>query len=360
MKILLAVSIICLAVFFCGCSNDTNMDIYDSFLNGELTVEWKEQQVHVSELFWNNDIEYCFFDIDGDGGKELHVRDGVIYYVVKAVDGALQIIFEGWWGYEPIVAEELCGIVRYQCGYGSEQIEFFRISADGSMEDDGRFYWYDHNHNGSIDEEDIFSGPGDTDVEQYVQYMETISEKQQENEVEWTGRRLKNFLTWQEAYIDFISKIHVTIPTLDNGFEYSLIYVDDDDIPELYVFTGGMALGEIIVSFYNGNIGIMNRDRCGIAYIEHGGLLYNANGAMGFYPCNVYMLKKGTFTEIGTGWCLESADEQGNICYDYFWEGQAVTEAEFNASIDELIDTSECVIPSPVYSEDEIWELLIE
>ena len=262
-------------------------------------------------------------------------------------------MFEGWWCYEPIVTDELCGIVSYISG--SEDIEFFRLGADGSMEGDGRFHWFDENNNGNIDEEDQFLGPEDIDMEQYVQYVEKITIGQQENELEWTVRKLKNFVTWQEAYIDFINKIHVT--TYDIEFEYSLIYVDADDIPELYIDAGVSVLGEIIVSFYNGKIGTMQRDRGGIAYIEHGGLLYNGNGAMGFYPFNVYMLEKGVFSEIGTGECYERIE--GDILYyDYFWENKAVTEAEFKAYIAELIDTSECISPSLLYSEDEILKIL--
>ena len=224
----------------------------------------------------------------------------------------------------------------------------------------GLFYWSDGNKNGIIDEEDLFMGPGDIGVEQYVQYREGHVIKQSENELEWTGRQLKNYVTWQEAYIDFIKKIHVPVSPVKDWVEYSLIYVDADDIPELFIYTGGMATGEIIVSFYDGNIGTMQRVRCGIKYIEHGGLLYNRNGAMGFYPCNVYMLEKGKFTEIGTGWYSEVGDGQGNIYNDYYWEGSAVTEAEYEAYIEELIDTSECVEPSLLYSEDEILEILMD
>lgn len=181
-----------------------------------------------------------------------------------------------------------------------------------------------------------------------------------ENKWERICRELKNCTAWQEAYINFIHKIHDTDSSSDNHFQYSLIYVDDDDIPELYIYTGCMATGEIIVSFYNGNIGVMNRERIGIAYIEHDGLLYNMNGAMGFYPCNIYLLEKGKFSEIGTGHYHQYMDGQGNIYEDYFWEGRAVTEAEYNASINELIDTSKCIEPSFLYSEAEILELLTE
>lgn len=336
------------------------MEIYESVLNGGLTVERKGQQVRISELFWNNDIQYCFFDIDDDGSEELHIRDDVIYYVIKVQEETPQVIFEGWWSYTPVVTDKLCGILDYRRGYGSEQMEFIKISADGSVESEGMFYWFDNNKNGRIDEEDSFSGSGNIGMEQYVQYKEKYTVMQAGNELEWMDGQFRDFATWQEAYIDFIKKIHVTVPTLTNGFQYSLIYVDADDIPELYIYTGGMATGEIIVSFYDGKIGTMNRDRIGIQYMEHGGLLYNANGAMGFYPCNIYMLEKGEFSEIGTGWYSEYGDEQGNLYADYYWEDSLVTETEYHAHIDKLIDASKCMEPSLLYSEDEILEILID
>lgn len=104
----------------------------------------------------------------------------------------------------------------------------------------------------------------------------------------------------------------------------------------------------------------MNRERIGISYVEYGGLLYNQNGATGLYPCNVYILEKGVFSEIGTGWYLEYDDEQGNICCDYFWEDRPVTEAEYKTYMDELIDTSKCVEPALYYSENEILEILTD
>ncbi|MDE6386456.1 MAG: hypothetical protein K2L82_01465, partial [Lachnospiraceae bacterium] len=281
-------------VFLIGCKDDVDlhsdtMEIYESFLEGELTVERKEEQVHINELFWDNDIEYCFWDMDGDGNEELHLRDSVAYYTIKACDKSPQIIFESWWGHEPIAADGLCA-------------------------------------------------------------------KQAENEPEWTDRQLKSFATWQEAYIDFIHKIHAMSLDYD-GKGYSLIYVDDDDIPELYIYTGTMATGEFVVTFYDGNIGVMNRERVGLQYMEYGGLLYSTAGNYGFYPCNIYTLEKGKFSEIGTGWYSENIDGE-NICMDYFWEDNPVTETEYEAHIEELIDTSKCIEPSVLYSKDEILEIL--
>lgn len=340
-------------------SADT-VEVYEHFLNGELTAGRKEQQVYVDELFRDNDIEYCFLDIDGDGSEELQIRDHSAYYMVKVQEGALQVIFENWLGYEPILAGERCGILYYSHEYGSERIEFSKMSTDGSTESEGSLYWSDKNQNGNPDEGDSFYGSGDIDMERYLQAREEYTMMLAENELEWTERRLKNFETWQEAYIDFIQKIHITEWADAGGFGYSLLYVDADEVPELYVDTGCAASGEIIVSFYDGKIRCVNRERGGMKYIEHGGLLYSGYGAMGFYPCNVYRLEKGDFSEIGTGWYSDYTDENGNIYYDYFWEDSAVTEAEFEARINELIDTSKCVGPSLLYAEDEILKILME
>lgn len=341
------------------------MEIYELFLNGELTAWQKKEVVYISDLFWDNDIEYCFGDIDGDGNEELHVRDNSVYYTIKAEDGTPRIIFEGWGDYEPVVTDELCGILYYSNRYGFEEIDFMKMGADGSEESRETFYWYDENENGSMDEKDVFraciSSYEDIDMEQYVQHREEQIARQTGNTLEWTGRRCKDFESWQEAYIDFVNKPNSTTYRSEYGEdEYSLIYVDDNDVPELYIYTGGMAGGEIIVSFYDGKVRAMNRGRIGIAYMEYGGLLFSAAGSAGTYPFNVYMLEKGEFSEIGTGWFTEHQydDELQEIVYSYFWEDSPVTEAEYEAHINELIDTSKCIEPSVLYTKDEILEKL--
>lgn len=337
----------------------SEMEIYEGFLNGEIRLEKEKEQVCISDLFWDNDIEYCFCDIDGDGSEELQIRDSSVYYAVKVRDQRPWIIFEGWWGYEPVVTDEGCGILYYTHGYGREYIEFIRLNPDGSEESDGEYRWEDNNLNGEIDEEDSVSiNFKDIDRKQYAAYREEQIARQAGNELEWKSRRLKDFASWQDAYIDFISKLHVTVGTDDGIKDYSLIYVDGDDVPELFIFTGGMVTGEIVVSFYDGKVRAMNRDRCGIRYLEYGGLLYNRNGNTGFNPCNIYRLDQGEFSEIGTGWEQEHIIDEENVYWECFWEGKAVTEEEYYASINELIDTSKCIEPPFVCTKDEMLEKL--
>ncbi|RKI84725.1 hypothetical protein D7V90_04950 [bacterium 1xD42-87] len=66
--------------------NDTDshldtMEIYERFLNGELTVTWEKEQVPIAELFWDNDIEYCFYDIDGAVWK--NCISGTAWYIMQ-------------------------------------------------------------------------------------------------------------------------------------------------------------------------------------------------------------------------------------------------------------------------------------
>ena len=341
---------------------DTNLstaEVFELFLNSGLTVELEEEQVTIDKLFWGNDIKYCFGDIDGDGSEELHIKDDVVYYAIKAEDGILQIIFEGWWFYEPVGTDGACGILYYPHEYGVEYIEFIKVNADGSTESDGEFYWYDENKSGIIDEEDYFRVYDDSyreiNKEQYIQYKEEQLAKQTETELEWTDKRLKDFATWQEAYIDFMNKPKSTIMTTTS--DYSLIYVDDDDIPELYIDTGVMISGVFLVSFYDGKVRAINRERGGIQYMEYGGLFYSDWGHRGFYPCNVYMLEKGEFSEIGTGWIREDNDVENEYYgFDYFWEGSLMTEEEYKECLNKLIDTSKCIEPGE-HTNSEILEI---
>lgn len=334
-------------------------DIYTRFLKNEITAIHDDQELLISELFWDNDIEYCFFDIDGDGHEELHIRDSAAYYAVKIQDGKPRILFEGWWMHEPVRTDSLCGVLCHFTRYYSEFFAFITIYADESQENAGSYYWYDENKNGVIDEEDTFTGHRGIDKDEFLRYKEKYVTASKQSELPWKNRRIQNFSNWQDAYADFIHTLHVTgwLPYAQNA-RYALVYIDDDTIPELYIETGGVTIHEIVVSFYDGRVRSMNRERAGMRYLEHEGLLYDNSGSMDFYPCNVYELTKGTFTEIGTGWYYEHEDEEGNLSKEYYWEGRLVTKTAYESNLRKLIDTTRCVEPSSLYTEKKFMRIL--
>ena len=61
-----------------------------------------------------SDVETFLSDIDGDGVKELHIRNG-IYYILKEKKGKLTILYEGTAIYDEPV-EAMSGILYYREG----------------------------------------------------------------------------------------------------------------------------------------------------------------------------------------------------------------------------------------------------
>lgn len=352
--------------------------MYERFLNNEITIMCEthpyykpneEEPYYIGELFWDNDIEYCYLDIDGDGREELHIRDNGAYYVIKVRNQTLEILFEGWWWmYEPLKTDTLCGLLFREISYTSEHIGFITLDAEGNL-DSIAYSWYDENKNGIIDETDKFNGRGGIDRTGFLRFKEEHAIPE-EYQLPWQSRRIKNFANWQDAYADFIHTLHVTghLPYPKDS-RYSLIYLDADAVPELYIETGGVSIHEIVVSFYNGKVRSINRYRAGMKYLERQGLLYNDTGDIsydhdgdrGYFPCNVYRLSKGTFTEIGMGWYEYRKDAEDNLLYEgYYWEGSPVTKSVYETRLRELIDPSRCVEPAPRYKEKKILKILTQ
>ncbi|WP_026656673.1 hypothetical protein [Butyrivibrio sp. AE3003] len=71
----------------------------------------------------------------------------------------------------------------------------------------------------------------------------------------------KGFSSWQEGYKAYIE----TAPDFPR---YRLIYVDDDDIPELAIEGYCEADGCLIVSFHHGEVNILHTLMLGFSYIE--------------------------------------------------------------------------------------------
>lgn len=176
-------------------------------------------------------------------------------------------------------------------------------------------------------------------------------------------------LTWQKAYIDYIESFFEENSEIYSYFSFSLIYLDDDDIPELFVNTGGEASGEIVATFFNGQLQTEQLSRLGSEYIERSGLLYCDNGHMGHYPVYIIKLENGEFSEIGSGLRTYRAaeegedtfyalDENGEPINEFYWEEQPVSEDEFYENIDALFDREQGIRPERLYSVEEMISIL--
>lgn len=91
---------------------------YQRFLDGEVPAMKENGKTYfLEDLFGEDvsDVETFLSDIDGDGVKELHIRNG-IYYILKEKKGKLTILYEGTATYDEPV-EAMSGILYYREGH---------------------------------------------------------------------------------------------------------------------------------------------------------------------------------------------------------------------------------------------------
>ena len=100
---------------------------YQRFLDGEVPAMKENGKTYfLEDLFGEDvsDVETFLSDIDGDGMKELHIRNG-FYYILKEKEGKLTIIYEGTSYDHPV--EAMSGILFYR-DEGAPYHEVYRFT----------------------------------------------------------------------------------------------------------------------------------------------------------------------------------------------------------------------------------------
>lgn len=163
---------------------------------------------------------------------------------------------------------------------------------------------------------------------------------------------------WKKAYKDYISSLDETAFS-----EFTLIYLDDDDIPELYVIGSYEAAGEIVVTYADGKAADFELPRLyGVKYSERSGNLVSFNGNMGYYPVEHVVLENGKFTVVDTGLKQEKDYDEDTDTYTYTYEinEKEVSEKVFNDTMNGWLTEENRMIPndSEIYNKTEILEKL--
>lgn len=160
---------------------------------------------------------------------------------------------------------------------------------------------------------------------------------------------------WAQAYAAYLDLDR------DAGqFTYSLIYVNDDDIPELVLDRGYEAGGCQIITYYEGEVDVLQTDRLYFDYIERGNLLCNSSGLMGLYYDDVYTITDGKWCCIAQGEIREQIEDDENIFFSYTWEGEAVEEEEYENNLREVFDKEQAVEPERYYILRDIRSILLK
>lgn len=170
----------------------------------------------------------------------------------------------------------------------------------------------------------------------------------------------KDLPEWKKAYLDFLD---------DKDGEYlsfALVYIDGDDIPELYMSGCCEATGDSISSFKKGKIveQLLNRIGGG-KYIRKDGKIYNCNGNMGYYRTHVYELNSNGFNQLIEALSVERYkqinDYDVEITYEYSVEDKLVSKEEYDATINAVFNIDNSIrLNKNVVSYDAIRQQILE
>ena len=146
----------------------------------------------------------------------------------------------------------------------------------------------------------------------------------------------------EKAYLEFLKD------KKESYRLFSLVFIDDDDIPELYLSGVSEAEGDMICSYKNGVVVYQLLSRIGGGkYVERSGNIINQNGHMGLYYDNVYKLSENGFSQILNARYTERYEHIGNEEYntyrEYFIDNTTVSENDYNNAVRSAFDLSKAI-----------------
>lgn len=162
---------------------------------------------------------------------------------------------------------------------------------------------------------------------------EDVKEEEPETEEPVKEDADSNSDAWKQAYLDYLEDMNYKEDSLT---KYKIVFIDDDDIPELFITHGSMAGGTCVAAYHDGKVEEVYAGEYGALYIEKSGLIHVPTGHGGGYHDEIIKLENGKFTTIASGDYSEWPDGKT----EYYWESKEVTEEEYNGHIAELFDDS--------------------
>ena len=153
---------------------------------------------------------------------------------------------------------------------------------------------------------------------------------------------------WKKLYIDYINDNPPSEPDLSS---YALIYINDDDIPELWINFGIGFEGNVICTVSNGKLDVVSFSQYGLSYIERQNLFVLHVGRMDNFGDDVYRIQNGKFERLHKGnyGAEDNANVQlnaaGDPIYRYYWNGKEVSEKEYERALSSAFDDSKAVDP---------------
>ena len=151
----------------------------------------------------------------------------------------------------------------------------------------------------------------------------------------------KTYDDYKSAYTAAIADVEANSPQY--SFTYSLIYVNEDDIPELVCNSNDETFGVYLISYHEGSLNYALTSGTEFTYIEKENIVDNTGVVLGAYYDNLLAIRDGQWVLLGYGekgtsdpWAEDSFDENGEPIVDtWTWdEDYLKNDADYNATLE--------------------------
>lgn len=151
---------------------------------------------------------------------------------------------------------------------------------------------------------------------------------------------------------DFYTEVIYDTGEMSEDLNYALIYVDDDDIPELVCNTQVEAGGCQIYTWHDGKSDMLQTYRLYFTYLPRQNLIANREGHFGYYYDYLFSIQDGVWVQTASG---EYADNEGEVYWR--WNGEDVSSSEYEQRLNSVFATDQEVRPD-YYIRDEMLQIL--
>lgn len=195
-----------------------------------------------------------------------------------------------------------------------------------------------------------------TDIStQYYEVGDRVLEETQKT-LEKIG--YKNDAEWKTAYIKFVESLSTAINSDSNWVEYSLINIDEDDIPELWIIMPYGISGGVLCTYHEGKVIQMEISVYGFSYLERENLFANNYLKQGRYSHAIYTINNGEFLMLHSGrYC-----EEKNTYIPYTWDDKVLkSKEEYNSNLNKSFDFQRSITPNgkSIKSCDDITQAIL-
>ena len=147
---------------------------------------------------------------------------------------------------------------------------------------------------------------------------------------------------WKQAYIEYINSNQYQY---NCEYYYKLVDINGDDIPELYTSSSVAAYGGSICTYIDGKVVEQWLTVMSLSYIEGQNLLLNSGGKMDYYYDYIYRINGSRFEKIHSGEFQRDFSNTESYTLIYNWDGRQVSETEYNAQLNQVINPNLAISP---------------